>query len=292
MLLHPAISGGCDEDILDYAAALGADLAVGLSEAATDWKISTSPVQEGEEDRGAMQGMEAVFLSWAVGETEAACQLLQTRALTTFAVPAGMTATTRCVLAFLAQISALSSQGLQLSPVIHAAVATDIHTMVSKHMRRVSHALSKSVKSEVAALISLPDDTDDDDDNNNINQAYPSATFMVEQLEVMARDLAPLATPRILGSIRKGVNSIFNAYTLSLVEELTIQAKLSLTSSSSGHKDRLRYAREMCIDTCTALVGTYIKEALAPLRDIGWGNACDGGHLRQTLKQLKIKLQP
>jgi hypothetical protein len=289
MLLHPAISGGCDEDILDYAAALGANLAVGLSEAATDWKISTSPVQEGEEDRVAMQGMEAVFLSWAVGETETACQLLQTRALATFAVPAGITATTRCVLAFLAQVSALSSQGLQLSPVIHAAVATDIHTIVSKHMRRVSHALSKSVKSEVAALISLSDDTDNDYNNNN--QGYPSATFMVEQLEVMARDLAPLATPRILGSIRKGVSSIFNAYTLSLVEELTIQAKLSLTSSSNGHKDRLRYAREMCVDTCTALVDTYIGEALAPLQDIGWGSACDGGHWCQSLKQLKIKLQ-
>ncbi|KAL4435562.1 hypothetical protein ABPG77_002525 [Micractinium sp. CCAP 211/92] len=277
-LVRPASSGGGDADGSDYAAALGQKLGLCLAAAADDVAAVFGPA-------GGDAELAAAFLVWALHQTERACHLLRKHALMPFAAPAGLHAFGRCTFAFAAHCAALeASHGLQLVPTVQRELWPTLEQVLARRVRKVGEALRRAVPGEVDALAAgatpLPRDLASWE---CLSAAFPSADFLLDELEAVAGEGRRLHSPRLEAALRKVVSDLFQLYTASLAAALNraIKAPGAIVET----RERLAAASEAAMELSTLLLERFLPEALAPLTDV-CGDLASGPALGEHLLRM------
>ncbi|PSC67429.1 exocyst complex component EXO84B-like [Micractinium conductrix] len=291
-LLRPAASGGGDADGSDYAAALGQKLALALAAAADDlhcvFGSGAAPVG-GSDGGGTGAELDAAFLVWALHQTERTCHLLRKHALLPFAAPAGLHAFCRCAFAFAAHAAALEgTHGLQLMPTVHRELWPVLEQVLARRVRKLGDALRKAAVAEVEAIAggAVPPPADPSS-WECLETTFPSANYFLDELEGMAAEGRRLASPRLLGALRKAVCDLFQLYTASLAA--AINRGLKAHGMQPEAKERLAAAAEGAMELSTLLLERMLPEALAPLSEVG-GQVCSSAVLGQHLERMGAAL--
>ncbi|GAB4815599.1 hypothetical protein N2152v2_002645 [Parachlorella kessleri] len=293
--------GGADADGCDYAAALGQKLVLALGAAADDVAAvfggagaggadGAQPGSPGsrEDTTGFKKGgadVAAALLVWALQEVERACQLLRKHALAPFAAPAGLAATCRCLHTLLAYCAALeASHALRLTPAVLRETWPVVEQVLAKRARKAGEALRRSAYTEVDQVaegrVALPQDLAAWE---GLAAVFPSADFLLDELEAIAADLASVHSPRAAAAVRRAVAELFQGYTQSLAAALNRRLKSS--SATEEELDRLAQGAEVAMEAATVLVERLLPDAAAPLSEL-YGDVCGMRQLGQHLMQM------
>ncbi|KAL4425163.1 hypothetical protein ABPG75_009179 [Micractinium tetrahymenae] len=277
-LLRPASSGGGDADGSDYAAALGQKLALCLAAAADDVAAVFGPA-------GGDAELAAAFLVWSLHQTERACHLLRKHALLPFAAPAGLHAFARCAFAFAAHCAALeASHGLQLVPTVQRELWPALEQVLARRVRKLGESLRRAAAGQVDALAAGTTPPPQDPTSwECLSAAFPSADFLLDELEAVAAEGARLHSPRLEAALRKAVPDLFQLYTASLAAALN--RGLKAPGASSETRERLAAASEAAMELSTLLLERFLPEALAPLADV-CGDLTSGPALGEHLLRM------
>lgn len=228
-----------DPEGTDYAAGLGAALVCGVAGTIKDW-ASINPQSSASTD--------CTILSWSTVQAQACCTLLRRNAIIPLAMPAGISATVRCILAFSSQVSALTEMGLQLSSTILYNFTDELLHILSQCFRRLAEAASQAARVELDATSS--------------GFLMTSANALVQQVETIVMELSPLVMPQITLGVEKGIESVFAAYTTTLGEGL---GRL-FTNNDGGAV--YRSTAEVCMKECAALAEVHLPQAIERISGI------------------------
>ncbi|KAL4854614.1 Exocyst complex component EXO84A [Chlorella vulgaris] len=295
-LLRPANSGGGDADGADYAAALGQKLAAALAAAADDAAAVVGRQGGGGGNGGPGSDLSAAFLVWALYQTERACHLLRKHALLPFAAPAGLPAFGRAAFAFTAHCAALeASHGLQLVPTVQRELwpvleqaSVECVCVLSRKIRKLGETLRRAVAAEVEGLgagsCQLPADLTC---WPSLAAAFPSADYLLDELEATAADCRRLHSPRLAAAVRRAVTDTFQLYTAALAAALNRQLQLRGAAGGGvdGVTERLGAAAEAAMELSTLLLEQLLPQALAPLSEV-CGDVCSQAALTEHLVRM------
>ncbi|KAI3435025.1 hypothetical protein D9Q98_003077 [Chlorella vulgaris] len=288
-LLRPANSGGGDADGADYAAALGQKLAAALAAAADDAAAVVGRQGGGGGSGGPGPELSAAFLVWALYQTERACHLLRKHALLPFAAPAGLPAFGRAAFAFTAHCAALeASHGLQLVPTVQRELWPVLEQVLSRKIRKLGETLRRAVAAEVEGLgagsCQLPADLTC---WPSLAAAFPSADYLLDELEATAADCRRLHSPRLAAAVRRAVTDTFQLYTAALAAALNRQLQLRGAAGDGvdGARERLGAAAEAAMELSTLLLEQLLPQALAPLSEV-CGDVCSQAALTEHLVHM------
>eukprot|EP00887_Chlorella_sp_A99_P003391 scaffold7.g3391.t1 len=305
-LLTPANAGGGDPEGCEYATALGQKLVQTVGAALADLgQVFGAAGGDGDGD-----ALAAARVVWALAQAERAAELLRKHALAPFAGPAGLGATCRCVHTFLAFAAALEDPGgvghgppqaagaqplVPLQAALLAELAPVVEGVLAKRVRRLGEQLRKAVVVEVERLVGSGGALGDEGSGgvlagldlaswDSLAQALPSADFLLDEVDAIARDLSRLPPHyRLWAAATRAVAELYATYTVALGAAL---GRALRYGKGEGGATAAAAAAEAAMEVCTLLAERLLAEAAAPLAEAWGGEACDAGQLSEHLVRL------
>ncbi|KAK9823889.1 hypothetical protein WJX72_006201 [[Myrmecia] bisecta] len=275
LLLKPQNTGGGDADGTEYAGALAQKVFRAIGVAADD--VAAVFGEDAYE-------LGALFMVWALQETERCALLLKRHALSPFAAPAGLGATVSCCVLALVHCMVLEdTHGLKLAPRLMRELWPACEQVLQRRLRRIGDDLKRNVAAEVdraAAQAREPQQAGPATGWGQLMEIFPSADDLLDEVQAMVAILAPLAGPRVAQAVRKGFADLFGLYTAAL-----LQGFLKYRAPDGSYPAGLEAVVEPAMETVGSMSAQFLPELTAPL--VGkCGGVCDAAALADHVEAL------